>query len=230
MGYLNNSTLVVDAILTRAGREKLAKTGELGITQFALGDDEIDYSLWNPAHPLGSDYYGIIIENMPILEAIPDETQALKYKLVTLENKSTTTLPYVSFNTANQGGIESSLSNVNDDLGSITFTFSTPSVLGGEGDLGYQVILTDTRAGLLGSTRYLSGGDGAADTTTGTSIAGRATQTILLAGGTSNSSFTFTTNAINVSDSPLRATIIIQGLKTGARVEVPVKVNDTDGL
>ncbi len=43
------------------------------ITQFALGDDEIDYSLWNPDHPLGTDYYGTIIENMPITEAIPDE-------------------------------------------------------------------------------------------------------------------------------------------------------------
>lgn len=227
MGYLNNSTLVVDAVLTRAGREKLAKTGELGITQFALGDDEIDYSLWNPAHPLGSDYYGVIIENMPILEAIPDETQALKYKLVTLENKSTTTLPFITFNTANQGGMESSLNGVNDDLGTITFYITTDSVVGGEGSLGYQVILTDTRAGLLGSSNYLSGGDGTEDTTFGTSVTGRNTQTILIAGGSGYTSFTFTTNAINKEDSPLRATIIIQGLKTGARTEIPVKINTT---
>jgi hypothetical protein len=61
----------------------LAQGGNaFNITQFAVGDDEIDYSLWNPDHPLGTDYYGTIIENMPITEAIPDETQALKYKLV----------------------------------------------------------------------------------------------------------------------------------------------------
>ena len=47
-------------------------------------DDEIDYDLWNPSHPLGSSYYGIIIENMPLVEALPDESHVMKYKLVTL--------------------------------------------------------------------------------------------------------------------------------------------------
>jgi hypothetical protein len=67
----------------------------LSITQFAVGDDEIDYSLWNPDHPLGTSYYGTIIENMPVTEAIPDETQALKYKLITLP-KQTTNIPVVN--------------------------------------------------------------------------------------------------------------------------------------
>ena len=71
MGYLNNSTITVDAILTKKGRELLARgKDEFKITQFALADDEIDYDLWNPAHPLGSDYYGVIIENMPLVEEI----------------------------------------------------------------------------------------------------------------------------------------------------------------
>ena len=96
MGYLNNSTVTVDAILTLKGRELLAKGSDaFNITQFAVGDDEIDYSLWNPDHPLGSAYYGAIIDSMPITEAIPDETQALKYKLVTLP-KQTTNMPVVS--------------------------------------------------------------------------------------------------------------------------------------
>ena len=83
MGYLNNSSVTVDAILTIKGRELLARgAGEFNITQFALGDDEVDYSLWNSDHPLGTAYYGAIIEGMPIIEAIPDETQALKYKLI----------------------------------------------------------------------------------------------------------------------------------------------------
>jgi hypothetical protein len=85
MGYLNNSSVTVDAILTLKGRELLARGGNaFNITQFALGDDEIDYSLWNPDHPLGTNYYGTIIENLPITEAIPDETQALRHKLLTL--------------------------------------------------------------------------------------------------------------------------------------------------
>lgn len=96
MGYLNGSTIVVDAILTRRGRELLARgQNEFNITHFALADDEIDYSLWNPDHPLGSSYYGAVIEAMPITEAVPDETQEMRYKLVTLPKK-TVRIPVVS--------------------------------------------------------------------------------------------------------------------------------------
>jgi hypothetical protein len=97
MGYLNNGVITVDAILTKKGRELLAQgRGNFNITQFALSDDEIDYDLWNPSHPEGSDYFGAVIENMPITEAIPDETQSMKYKLITLE-KSTVAIPYIEF-------------------------------------------------------------------------------------------------------------------------------------
>ena len=85
MGYLNNAVLTVDAILTKKGREALAKNdGSFRITQFALADDEIDYTLYNPTHPSGSAFYGQAIDGMPLLEAFPDETQVMKYKLVTL--------------------------------------------------------------------------------------------------------------------------------------------------
>jgi len=96
MGYLNNTSITVDAILTKKGRELLAQgRNAFQITQFALADDEVDYDLWNPAHPLGKNYYGVAIENMPVTEAVPDETQVMKYKLVTLE-KGTLYLPVVS--------------------------------------------------------------------------------------------------------------------------------------
>lgn len=96
MGYLNNSVVTVDAVLTKKGRELLARgDGSFRITQFALSDDEVDYSLFNPSHPSGSAYYGQAIENMPILEAFPDETQSLKYKLVTLP-RGTARLPILS--------------------------------------------------------------------------------------------------------------------------------------
>ena len=68
MGLLNNSSLTVDAVLTKKGREKLSQNS-FNVTKFALGDDEIDYSLWNTAHPSGSAYYGKVIENMPVNEA-----------------------------------------------------------------------------------------------------------------------------------------------------------------
>ena len=93
MGYLDNSIVTVDAILTKKGRELLARgDGSFKITQFALSDDEIDYTLYNPNHPLGSAYYGEAIENLPLLEAFPDETQIMKYKLTTLP-RGTAKLP-----------------------------------------------------------------------------------------------------------------------------------------
>ena len=96
MGYLsNNGTVTVDAILTKKGRELLAKgDGKFKITQFALADDEIDYDLWNPNHGGGSAYYGVVIENTPITEAVPDETQSMKYKLISLP-KGTIAIPYL---------------------------------------------------------------------------------------------------------------------------------------
>lgn len=85
MGYLNKATITVDAILTNKGRELLAKGGRSGfsITKFAVADDEIDYALYNDNHPNGDTSAGLIIENMPVLEATPDEQQIMRYKLVT---------------------------------------------------------------------------------------------------------------------------------------------------
>jgi len=95
MGYLNNQVVEVDAILTKRGRELLSRGAQyFNITQFALADDEIDYRLWNPNHSLGSNYYGEIIEQMPILEAVPDEQQMMKSKLVTLP-KTTRKVPVI---------------------------------------------------------------------------------------------------------------------------------------
>lgn len=123
MGYLDNTTVTVDAILTNKGREVLATTGQLNITKFALSDDEVDYDLWNPSHTLGSNYYGAVIENMPLVEALPDESQLLRYKLITLP-KDSTAIPYItplssiSLTTANQKVViapTTSPTSVNDD-------------------------------------------------------------------------------------------------------------------
>ena len=101
MGYLDNSSITVDAILTKKGRQLLARgRDEFKITQFALADDEIDYDLWNPDHPLGTAFYGVVIENMPVIEALPDETQMMKYKLVTLPSRSTR-IPVISVQNRN---------------------------------------------------------------------------------------------------------------------------------
>ena len=85
MGFLDNTTVTVDAILTKKGREKLARDGDLVITQYAFADDDIDYGLYDVSHPNGSSYYGAVLENMPLLEAFVDETQVMRYKLFTAD-------------------------------------------------------------------------------------------------------------------------------------------------
>ena len=95
MGYIDNSTVTLDAVLTKKGRELLAANGGLNITSFALADDEVDYTLYQPNHPRGSAYYDIAIRNTPIMEAVTDETQLLKHKLVTLSS-GITSIPVIS--------------------------------------------------------------------------------------------------------------------------------------
>ena len=96
MSYLNNQLVTIDAVLTKKGRELMARNdGSFQITQFALADDEIDYTLYNPTHPSGSAFFGEAIEKMPLLQAFTDETQNLKYKLVTLP-RGTSKLPVLN--------------------------------------------------------------------------------------------------------------------------------------
>ena len=84
MGFLDNDSVIVDAILTKHGRRKLAEGQTLGISQFALSDDGVDYTSWNVDHPSGSANYGEAIENMPLIEVVPDDSTLMKYKLYDL--------------------------------------------------------------------------------------------------------------------------------------------------
>lgn len=140
MGYLDNSTVTVDAILTNKGRQILAAGGQLNITKFAVSDDEIDYDLWNPAHTLGTNYYGAVIENMPVLEALPDETQMLRYKLITLP-KDVIGIPQISVSPASI-----TFTAINQ---SQTITPATLNLAGGNAAMGYTAILSDDTVATL---------------------------------------------------------------------------------
>ena len=83
MGILDNDTVIVDAILTKIGRQKLSQGQPLGINKFAFGDTGVDYTLYNPNHPSGSDSYGKAITELPMLEAVPDDNVFLRSKLWT---------------------------------------------------------------------------------------------------------------------------------------------------
>ena len=91
MGFLNNTTVTVDDILTKRLNELLGQRVQkhLILLNLRLADDEVDYNLWDVTHPNGSDFYGKVIENMPLLEAFTDESQVMRYKLVTLPKTAT---------------------------------------------------------------------------------------------------------------------------------------------
>ena len=216
MGFLNNSIVTVDAILTRKGRELLAKNdGSFRITQFALADDEIDYTMYNPTHPEGSAFYGQAIDGMPLLEAFPDETQAMKYLLTTLP-RGTSKLPILDLGyttiTLNQGA-------------SLAISPQTLNYLGGtqtRESSGYSATIADvrllsafngvgintTQANSLNSTTTL--GTNVSKTVVGTTINMSATTINIL----------FPSGVTQIS-----TTLTVVGRDSGARITIPVQIN-----
>ncbi len=212
MGYLNNSSITIDAILTKKGRELLARgRDEFKITQFALADDEIDYDLYNPEHPNGSAFYGAAIENMPILEALPDETQMMKYKLVTLP-KGIARIPVVS---VAQNAI-SLQANQTTIIRPDTVNFS-----GGNRQFGYTIILSDSD---VASIRVTQGLGRAGSRATAPQFIGdnEAAQSITLTGTE------FEIIAKEQYDTDATATIIVIGNETGGRAVIDLTVKKLD--
>tara|TARA_Y100000114_G_scaffold157074_1_gene186936 strand:- start:731 stop:1396 length:666 start_codon:yes stop_codon:yes gene_type:complete len=219
MGYLNNAVITVDAILTRKGREALASNdGSFQITQFALADDEIDYTLFNPSHPSGSAYYGEAIVNQPLLEAFPLESQIMKYKLTTLP-RGTAKMPVLNLGyaaiTLQQGAqlaiTPQTLNYLGNDqtfeTSGYTATISDVRVLSSFEGIGIQSAAT-TEAN---TTATQTIGTNVSSTVTGTQINLRAT----------------TVNTLFGSNSTLLATLTVVGLDSGARITVPVNITKT---
>lgn len=132
MAFLDNSgDIILDAVLTDAGRKRMAE-GNFEIKKFALGDDEIDYSLYNPDDSRGSAYYDIDIFNTPILEAFTDNLSGLKTKLTTYENFNLLFLPVVKIET---GQANSKLNSVDSFYIAVNKT-TADSIAAAEGQEG----------------------------------------------------------------------------------------------
>lgn len=107
MGFLDNSgDIILDAVLTDLGRKLLSEgNGNFNITYFALGDEEINYKLYNPLHPSGSAYYDLEIIQTPILESFTNNASSMKTTLMTFDNDDILYLPVLKLNTnSNNGG------------------------------------------------------------------------------------------------------------------------------
>ena len=214
MAYLNNTIVTVDAILTKKGRELLARgNGSFRITQFALSDDEVDYTLYNPTHPSGSAFYGEAIENLPLLEAFPEETQIMKFKLSTLP-RGTAKIPVLDLGyssiTLKQGA-------------SLAITPQTLNYISQNETTGYTAIIGDVRllstfngvgintenAQALNQTETI--GSNVSKTVVGTTINLRAT----------------TVNTLFGNQTQLQTTLTVVGRDSGARITVPVTITKT---
>ena len=215
MAILNPTIVTVDAILTTKGRELLARNdGSFQITQFALADDEIDYTLYNPNQPSGSAFYGEAIEAMPIIQAFPEDTQMMRYTLTTLP-RGTSRLPVVSLGyntiTLKQGA-------------SLTITPQTLNYLGATSTFeanGYIATVADIR--LLSSFQ----GTGITTTTVDTSALNTTVGTVL-SKSEIGTSFTLTGTTVNTlfgsSLTTLATTITVVGRDSGARITIPVNI------
>ena len=212
MGYLDNTVITVDAILTKAGRQALARNdGSFRVTQFALADDEIDYTLYNEDHPNGSQYSGEAIENMPVLEAFPDETNIMLHKLVTLP-RGTSKMPVV---TANLSAVQLSL-GATTSINPTTLNFQGLSNLKEPG--GYYFTVSDRRlftqaigVGARGKSRRAKPFTQSALSET---IKGHSLSLTAI-----NSTSLFGNNSV------LLTTITIEGVDSGGRVTIPVKIS-----
>ena len=217
MGYLNNQVVTVDAILTKKGRELMAKNdGSFQITQFSLADDEIDYTLYNPTHPSGSSFYGEAINNMPLLEAFPDENQIMKYQLTTLP-RGTAKLPVLDLGysaiTLVQGA-------------SLAITPQTLSYLGNAQAFetsGYSATISDVRllgtySGIGINTTSAVDANTNATTTIGTNVS----KTVI---GTQINLRATTVNTLFGNNLSLSATLTVVGLDSGARLTIPITIN-----
>jgi hypothetical protein len=216
MGYLNNTSVVVDAILTNTGRQLLAQNdGSFQITQFSLSDDEVDYTLYNPNQPSGSAFYGEAIENMPVIQAFPESNEIMKYKLITLP-RGTAKLPVINvgYNTIviKQGASLSITPQTLNYLGA-TSTFEQSGYVATIGDVRTMsafngVGINTPNATALNATGTITVGTNVSKTVIGTSINLTAT----------------TVNTLFGTNTVLYTTLTVIGRDSGARIQIPIQV------
>lgn len=219
MAILNNNTVTIDAVLTAKGRELMARNdGSFQITQFSLADDEVDYTLYNPQHPSGSAFYGQAIEAMPLIEAFPDDTQIMIYKLVTLP-RGTAKLPVISIG----------YNSIQLKQGStLTITPQTLNYLGATSTFeanGYAITVGDVRYLSTFSSTGIAGAEVTATGVTQT-LGSSVSQTLI------GTSFTLTGTTINTlfgsNSNQITTTITVLGRDSGARITVPLVITKTN--
>lgn len=211
MAYIDNKSIVVDAVLTKKGRELMATNGSLNITSFALSDDEIDYTLYNPNAPTAA-LMEIALINTPVFEPNIDETQVMKYKLVTL-SPGTTIIPVISIAQTNIT-IDSKYN------GRIVISPST-NPANYNNSLGYTAVLSNNAVGnIIVTSQAPNNGSSVGTIATFAGDISTATSQTLV-----GMEFAFTPNR-NLSQTTTTMLTII-GNESGGGISVPVTVTVT---
>jgi len=214
MSYLSSTSVVVDAILTKKGRELLSRNdGSFRITQFSLADDEIDYTLYNPTHPSGSAFYGEAIEAMPIIQAYPNDMEIMKYKLITLP-RGTAKIPVLDLGytsiTLKQGASLAITPQTLNYLGA-TSTFEQSGYVATIGDVRTMSSFNGVGINTPEATSLNSA------TTIGTNVS----KTVI---GTTINLTATTVNTLFGSSTSLYTTLVVVGRDSGARISIPVTI------
>jgi len=148
MAFLDNSgDIILDAVLTDVGRKRMAQ-GDFSINKFSVGDDEIDYQLYNKNHPSGSAYYDLEILQTPILEAFTQTNASIKYGLTTYSSQNLLYLPSIAIN--QKSNVISSFA-VASKSGDGVIYLCDDTTVDSDGNPTSAKINSDTNANVLGS-------------------------------------------------------------------------------
>ena len=223
MGFINNTSYILNAVLTKKGREYLSKSGgEFSITKFALADDEIDYTLWDIAHPYGTNYYGAVLESTPMIEPNVDPEVVMKYKLITMP-VGVKTLPFITTSIPPAGYVlEIKYNDESAPPWIPSYGHMNLLTEGGDGafaeeDYSFLVLnkfVVDIRPGIgnwdeLSSTAGVSYGE----------ESGRTSKKVV------SRNATIQTQEVTAAEVYRETSIIITGRRSGAIYVVPVRVN-----
>jgi hypothetical protein len=208
MAFLDNSgDIILDAALTDIGRKRMA-AGNFSITKFGLGDDEINYQLYNKNHPSGSAYYDLEILQTPVLQAATATNANINHGLLDMANLNILYMPAIKGNpgstqptdwTTPPSSLSLELSGGTYQVAANTVTYAamTSAVVNSPSGRQETKYRSDGTISAIDSNQFIMFESGIDNTSTGTSNNSRIQY--LVATNMLDSSYTVSTNSLFIS-------------------------------
>ena len=232
MGFLDHSTshILLDAVLSDTGRQFLARNdGSFSVVKFALGDDEIDYTVIKKyGRTTGKEK---IEKNSPVFEALTNQNFAQKHRLVSISNPNLIRFPSLQLE-GSSAFIE--LGRTGEKQKSVTVSQTI------QNESSIYVELRDQAFEIELSNLFLQISGVSPD-----NIDGRQTARYLLPRGSATtglggSRLTFTLELKSITDSQftifgdtsdktqIRTFVRVRGVNSGATTEFEVRISNTN--